>query len=84
MEWTVVTVLIALIGLFMTVSKPIIKLNKTITKLTMICDNLDRRFEKFEHDNHDGHKRLWEHNTEQDRLIEEHDKRITILEKNGY
>lgn len=84
MEWTVVTVLIALIGLFLTVSKPIIKLNETITRLTMICDNLNRRFEKAEIDNHDGHKRLWEHNTAQDRLIEEHDKRITILEKNEH
>ena len=81
MEWTVVTVLIALIGLFLTVGKPIIKLNETITKLTVTCNNLDKRFGKFEADNHDSHKRLWEHSTEQDRLLEEHDKRITVLEK---
>jgi hypothetical protein len=81
MEWTVITVLIALVGLFMTVGKPIIKLNETIAKLTIICNNLDKRFEKFEVDNHDSHKRLWEHSTEQDRLLEEHDKRITVLEK---
>ena len=81
MEWTVITVFIALVGLFMTVGKPIIKLNETIAKLTIICNNLDKRFEKFETDNHDSHKRLWEHSAEQDRLIEEHDKRITVLEK---
>ena len=30
MEWTVVTVIIALVGLFMTVGKPIITLNGSI------------------------------------------------------
>ena len=33
MEWTVVTVIIALVGLFMTVGTPVITLNSSITRL---------------------------------------------------
>ena len=33
MEWEVVTVIIALVGLLATVTKPIMKLTKTITEL---------------------------------------------------
>ena len=40
MEWTVVTVIIALVGLFMTVGKPIITLNGSITHLQDAIDEL--------------------------------------------
>ena len=40
MEWTVVTVIIALVGLFMTVGKPIIALNGSITHLQDAIDEL--------------------------------------------
>lgn len=40
MEWTVVTVITALVGLFMTVGKPIITLNGSITHLQDAIDEL--------------------------------------------
>ena len=48
-EWGVVTVIIALVGLFATVSKPIIKLNKTITELSTDLKQVMTRLDKLEH-----------------------------------
>lgn len=88
MEWIVVTVIIALAGLFMTVGKPIINLNKNITTLNV---NVKHFGEKLaEHDvmlkdqqehAHESHKRLWEKNDEQDEKLNDHETRIKILEK---
>lgn len=38
MEWTVITVLVALVGLLATVGAPVIKLNSNLTKLTVLLD----------------------------------------------
>ena len=40
MEWTVRTVLVALVGLLATVGAPVIKLNSNLTKLTVLLDTL--------------------------------------------
>ena len=40
MEWTVITVLVALVGLLATVGAPVIKLNSNLTKLTVLLDTL--------------------------------------------
>lgn len=86
-EWTVVTVIIALVGLFLTVGKPIISLNKNITKLDMSVertnarlDKNERAIEKQKEDAHDSHQKLWDHNTLQDKQLAEHETRIAVLE----
>lgn len=87
MEWTVVTVLIALVGLFLTVGKPILNLNNNIVKLNMSLDALRERTERHEKDlteqkshSHEAHQRLWEHNDQQDEKLNDHEARIGILE----
>lgn len=86
-EWTVVTVLIALVGLFLTVGKPIINLNKNITKLDMSVERTNARLDK--HDTalkdqaahaRESHEKLWAHNNEQDKQIADHETRISVLE----
>lgn len=86
-EWTVVTVLIALVGLFLTVGKPIISLNKNITKLDMSVertnarlDKNERAIEKQQQAAHESHEKLWSHNSEQDSKIADHETRISVLE----
>ena len=66
MEWEIVTVIIALVGLLTTVTKPILNLTKTITKLNHTCQNLEERMERFENHNHDSHVKIWAHNDKQD------------------
>ena len=61
MEWEIVTVMIALLGLIATVTKPIMNLTNTITKLNDTCEHLESKMEKFENHNHDSHVRLWNH-----------------------
>ena len=81
MEWQIVTVIIALVGLGATVTKPIMNLTNTLAKLNHTCQNLEERMEKFENKNSDSHGKLWEHNKKQDEKIADHDKRISTLEK---
>lgn len=70
MEWTVVTVIIALVGLFMTIGKPIITLNGSITHLQDAIDELreDIRVLTGRTDN-------------QEEKLQDHETRISILEK---
>ena len=93
MEWEIFTVVIAIVGAVITVTTPVLKLTNTITKLNETCENLESRFKEFEDNNKNSHRRIWEHNEEQDSTLINHDKvlsnhetRITILEeeKNRY
>ena len=88
MEWTVVTVIVVLVGLFMTVGTPILKLNSNIVKLNanleaqgvQIKRNEDELKEQKLHA-HDAHQRIWEHNEEQDKQLADHERRIGYLEQ---
>ena len=79
-EWTVVGVVIALIGFAASIVGPVVKLNTSITKLTVTMDTLASRLIKIESDNHDSHKRLWQHNDEQDDKLADHEHRIKVME----
>lgn len=88
MEWTVVTALVVIIGLFATVGKPIINLNSNIVKLNVSLESLNKRADKQEHDldeqkkeAHESHTRLWDHNDIQDKQLADHERRIDLLEK---
>lgn len=84
-EWTVVTVIAALVTLFFVIYNPVSKSTKdntkAMTELTMNIKNLTDKFATFENNNHESHKRIWEHNEEQDDLLREHEKRLTIMEE---
>lgn len=70
MEWTVVTVIIALVGLFMTVGKPVITLNSSITHLQDAIDELREDI-----------KVLTGRTDNQEEKLQDHEKRISILEE---
>ena len=77
-EWNVVGVLVVVAGLFLSVGAPVIRLNSTLTKLSTLVEGLQDRQER---DNTDSHRRLWKHNDEQDAALNDHETRITILER---
>ena len=80
MEWTTVTVIIALVGLGAAVIKPIVSLTQSITKLTVVVERLEReRDEQSEH-SRESHRRLWDHNEEQDNRLDDHERRIHDME----
>lgn len=87
MEWTVVTVIVALVGLFFTIGKPVLDLNANIVKLNLSLDALNKRADKQERDleahvenSHESHKRIWDHSVEQDKRLDDHEHRISRLE----
>lgn len=80
MEWTVVTVIISLVGLLIAIITPIIKLNSTITKLTTQVDSFIKGLEEFKlrYTN-----QLTEFKNTHDDLydkVDDHEHRITVLE----
>lgn len=86
-----VLALISLLTLFKLIVQPLIKaltdLTKTMTKLDDsvqgLKDDLTETKNKIkENEGHsrDAHQRLWNHNDKQDKLIEDHEKRIYFLE----
>lgn len=79
-EWTIVTVIIALVGLFMAVGAPIIRQTKTMTKLDTTMETLSDKLTQLESKNTDSHRRIWEHNEKQDEQLQDHEIRIVTLE----
>ncbi|MDD3394167.1 MAG: hypothetical protein PHG19_05955 [Anaerotignum sp.] len=80
MTWEIVLGIIALFSFGVAVVKPIVSLTNAITLLNANCEALAREFSEFDQDNHDSHKRLWEHNTDQDKLLQEHGQRLHDLD----
>ena len=79
-EWGVVGVIIALVGLLAAIVGPLTKLTQSITKLTVVVDRLQGDLVRQETSAHESHKRLWDHNTVQDGRLDDHERRLTVLE----
>ena len=62
------------------VVKPILKVVEAMTELNGSVKALTEKFNKFEINNHDDHKRIWSHNEEQDKKIQDHETRIMLIE----
>ena len=80
-EWNVVGVLVVVAGLFLSVGAPVIRLNSTLTTLSTLVEAVQSRQDRQERDNTNSHRRLWKHNDEQDAALNDHETRITILER---
>lgn len=76
----IVAALGTIVGTGAAIATPLIKNVKAMTKLTSSIENLTEKFNKFEVNNHDDHKRIWKHNDKQDETIQEHGERILLLE----
>lgn len=79
-EWGVVGVIVALAGLFLTVGAPIIRLITSITRLTGTVEALQKDMEGLTVKNTESHRRIWEHNDEQDERLNDHETRIKLIE----
>lgn len=88
MEWTTVTVIIALVGLVVTVTTPLIRLNSNITRLSVILNGIKAELEEQKKalsaqkaESRESHRRLWAHNDDQDNTLNDHETRIRVLEQ---
>lgn len=80
-EWTVVTVIAVLSGLAISFVKPLISLNSTLTRLTEAVKVLEKELADISGRNSEAHARLWKKEQEQDSLLQDHEKRIAIIEE---
>ena len=81
MEWTVVTVLIAIVGFVIAVSTPLIKNTRAMTELTVTLGILNEQIKRMEMKNEDEHKDFQEQLDEHDDKINDHETRLTVIEK---
>lgn len=82
-EWTVVTVLVTLMGMIGVVAKPLLGLNATLTRLIQVVDSLEKNLNALTDHNRQGHERLWRESRAQQQILGDHEKRIAFLEREG-
>lgn len=82
-EWTVVTAIVVLLGMIVTVAKPLISLNSTITRLTDAVRVLEKNLDAIAGKNSEQHAKLWSHEAEQDEKLSNHEFRIRKMEERG-
>lgn len=76
----IVVALGSILGTGVMVVKPILQVVKSMTALNESIKVLTEKFNKFEINNHDDHRRIWQHNEKQDETIVDHGNRILLLE----
>ena len=75
-EWDVIGVIIALVGL----GKPVVSLTKAIAQLTVVVEGLKTDLDNQRKYSRESHKELRDHNIAQDKELEDHERRIGVLE----
>ena len=80
-EWTVVTVIVTLVGLFAAIIKPLINLNTTLTTLITELKALRNDFKEHKDRNSESHARLWGASDDHDARLDDHETRLTIVEE---
>lgn len=76
MDWTVIAGVAALVGLIGGIVAPILKLNTSITQLTVVVNGIVKSFDKLTDKNDDAHKEINE-------KLDDHETRILIIEHSG-
>lgn len=79
-DWDIVKDIVVLAGLIMTVTTPLLKLNTSITQLKTLLDSVAKNVQENDKSNSASHKRLWEHNEEQDETLQRHEQRLHDLD----
>lgn len=79
-DWDIVKDIVVLAGLIMTVTTPLLKLNTSITQLKALLDSVAKQVQENDKSNSASHKRLWEHNEEQDETLQLHEQRLHDLD----
>ena len=79
-DWDIVKDIVVLAGLIVTVTTPLLKLNTSITQLKALLDSVEKQVQDNDRSNSASHKRLWEHNEEQDETLQRHEQRLHDLD----
>lgn len=87
-EWTVVTVIIALVGLVGTVTVPLLKNTRTLTRISLELERISEKLaeerqelEAFKDKASDRHGKIFGELQEHAEKLTDHEYRITAIEK---
>lgn len=80
MTWEIVLGIIALFGFIVSIVTPILKLTKIMTELNFSVEGLKDAVNQMSIKNTESHRRIWEHNEEQDKVIDDHERRLIKIE----
>lgn len=75
-EWGVFEVFAAIVALFLAIGVPSLKLNSTITRLSVLLD-------KLEQTNKEEHVAIWDEVEKHGEAISNHETRLCVIEKGG-
>lgn len=79
-EWVIFKDVVVIVGLIITVTTPLLKLNTSITELKTLLESVVKKVEMLDSNNTESHRRLWAHNTEQDKTLQDHEQRLHDLD----
>lgn len=80
MTWEIFLGITALVGFLISIITPFTKLTRTMAELNLNVKHLSDAMDALAVKNTESHRRIWEHNNEQDELIDSHEQRITKIE----
>lgn len=80
---TVVVALIALLGLYWTVCRPMLENQKTMVELTCVMRELEDKLISLEEDNTNSHKRIWKTVEDHTEKLSNHEARLNFFENGG-
>ncbi len=80
-EWTFFVAIVALVAELIAIVKPIISLTNAISKLNTNVEKLSQDLDDTIQNNIESHRRIWAHNDQQDKSLNDLDKRVAVLEE---
>lgn len=80
MTWEIFLGIVALFGFIVTVVKTILPLTNAVTLLTEEMKEMSEDIKAMNEKKTEAHKRLWEHNEEQDKRLDAHALRLHDLD----
>lgn len=84
MTWDIAAGIIILAGFIITVVKTIIPLTNAVTSLTEKIVSVVEKVDKIDQKKKEEHKRIWNHNNEQDEMLKNHEQRLHDLDGKWY
>lgn len=80
-KWDVVVAFSALAALFGSIVAPIVKLTRAITRLNATLESVEKNVADLTSENRADHARIREQVREQDRMLNDHETRIRVMEE---
>ena len=78
-QWGVQGVIIALISFGVLIGTPLLKLNSNLTRLNVVLELFQKQFDDEKTCNAKEHNEIWDKCEQQDEILAEHDKRISLI-----